>query len=105
MAERGILPGKQISGWKCCFVEEFPTEHMTETVIFRSFYEKGFALPAGAFFYGLLHFYGLKVTHLNHNSISPIAIFIHLCEGYLGIAPRFNLWQALYRLKQHPSNV
>ena len=39
------------------------------------------------------------------NSIDQIAIFIHLCEWYLGIAPHFNLWQALYHLKGHPSNV
>src|SRR4029079_3422565 len=30
---------------------------------------------------------------------------IHLSEGYLGIAPHFNLWRALYRLKGHPSNA
>ena len=73
--------------------------------MFKSFYEKGFSLPAGAFFCGLLHFYELKVTHLKPNSIAQIAIFIQLCEGYLGIAPHFNLWQALYRLKGYPFNV
>ena len=62
-------------------------------------------LPAGAFFRGLLHFYGLEVTHLKPNSIAQIAIFIHLCEGYLGITHHFNLWRALYRLKGHPSSV
>jgi len=56
-----------------------------------SFYEKGFAMPAGALFRGLLHFYGLEITHLKPNSIAQIAIFIHLFEGYLGIAPHFNL--------------
>jgi hypothetical protein len=105
MVGRGILPKKKISGWKCCFGKEFPTEDTTETVVFRSFYDKGFALPAGAFFRGLLHFYGLEVTHLKPNSIAQIAILIHLCEGYLGIAPHFKLWQALYRLKGDPSNV
>ena len=59
--------------------------------MFKSFYEKGFALHAGAFFRGLLHFYGLEVTHLKPNSTAQIAIFIHLSEGYLGIAPHFNL--------------
>ena len=73
--------------------------------MFKSFYEKGFALPAGAFFRRLLHFYGLEVTHLKPNSIAQIAVFIHPYEGYLGIAPHFNLWRALYRLKGHPSNV
>jgi len=71
---------------------------MTETVVFKSFYEKGFALPTGDFFRGLLHL-------IKTNSIDQIAIFIHLCEWYLGIAPHFNLWRALYRLKGHPSNI
>jgi hypothetical protein len=59
--ERGLLPEKEISGWKCCYGEDFPTEDPMETVVFRSFYKKGFALPAGAFFRGLLFFYGLEV--------------------------------------------
>ena len=97
LVERRLLPEKEISGLKCCFGEEFPT------VIFRSFYEKGFALPTGAFFHGLLFFYGLEVTHLKLNSITQIAIFIHLCEAFLGIAPHFNLWRALYHLRGYPS--
>ena len=44
---RELLPEMEILGWKCCFREDFPTEDRTETVVFRSFYEKGFALPAG----------------------------------------------------------
>ena len=80
-------------------------EDRMETVIFRSFYEKGFALPAGALFRGLLFFYGLEVTHLKPNSIAQIAIFIHLYEAFLGITPHFNLWQALYHLKGYPSNT
>ena len=89
--EHGLLPEKQISRWRCCYREEFPSEDTNQVVMFKSFYEKGFALLAGAFFCGLLHFYGLEVTHLKPNSIAQIAIFIHLFEGYLGIAPHFNL--------------
>ena len=59
--------------------------------MFWSFYQKGFALPAGIFFNGLLHFYGLEVTHLKPKSNAQIAIFIHLCVGYLGISPHFIL--------------
>ena len=91
LVECGLLPEKVISGWRSCYGEDFPTEDQTETVVFRSFYEKGFALPAGAFFRGLHFFYGLEVTNLKPNSIVQIVIFIHLCEVLLGITPHFNL--------------
>jgi hypothetical protein len=59
----------------------------------------------GAFFRGLLHFYGLEVTHVKPNSIVRIVIFIHNCESYLGITTHFNLWRALYRLRGNRSTI
>jgi hypothetical protein len=70
MEARGLIPERAISRWKCCHGQEFPTEDQTETVVFRSFYKKGFGLPAGSFSGRLLHYYGLEAAHLNHNSIA-----------------------------------
>ena len=60
LVERGLLPEKPISGRKCCYGVDFLTEDRTEMVVFRSFYEKGFALPAGAFFPSSFSSMGLR---------------------------------------------
>ncbi|RLN27472.1 putative gypsy-type retrotransposon protein [Panicum miliaceum] len=39
--------------------------------------------------------------HLKPNFIMQIATFIHLCEGFLGMVPHFNLWRALYHLRAY----
>lgn len=59
----------------------------------------GFGLPASDFFRRLLHYYGVELQHLNTNSILQIAIFVHLCEAYLGIDPHFQLFRYLFRMK------
>ena len=35
----------------------------------------------------LLHYYGVELHNLNPSSIVQAAIFVAVCEGYLGIAP------------------
>jgi hypothetical protein len=52
--------------------------------------------PSLLFFRSLLDFYDLNLTHLNPNSILQVAIFVHLCEAFLGILPHFGLWRYLY---------
>jgi len=37
--EHGLLPEKQISGWRFCYGEEFPSEDTNQAIVFKSFYE------------------------------------------------------------------
>ena len=50
-----------------------------------------------------MQFYDLQLVHLNPNGVLHIAIFVHLCEVYLGIQPHFELFRKLFRCKPQPS--
>jgi hypothetical protein len=94
--DRGLLRLKAEVEWKAAVGEEFPTEDVNEQVIFASYFECGFKLPAGDFFRGLLFYYKLELVHLVPNSIPVVSTFIHFCEAYLGISPHFLLWRHLF---------
>jgi hypothetical protein len=65
-------------------------------VSFVSFHERGFGVPASRFMRTILHVYGVELHNLSPNSISQAAIFAAVCEGYLGIAPHWDLWTHLF---------
>jgi hypothetical protein len=79
--------------------EEFPTEDVKEQVVFSSYFEHGFNLPASDFFHGLLYYYKLELVHLVPNSTTVVSSFIHFYEAYLGILPHFLLWRHLFSVK------
>ena len=54
---------------------------------FVAFHERGLGLPADQFMRVLPHYYGVELHNFNPNSIAQAAIFVAVCEGYLGIAP------------------
>jgi hypothetical protein len=63
-----------------------------------------YALPRlvpllSSFFLTLLEYYGLQLQHLSPNSIALVAIFIHLCEMYVGVQPSVRLFRCFFMLK------
>ena len=48
-------------------------------------YERGFGVPAGKFIRALCHHYGVELHNFTPNSISQAAVFVAVCEGYLGV--------------------
>ena len=74
--------------------EPFPTEQTGETVTFLAHIERGFGVPTGDFFRGLLH----------HYSIIFISDFIHMCEAYMGIPAHMLLWRYFFELKKTGKN-
>jgi hypothetical protein len=91
LVDQGLLWSKTELEWRAAAGEEFPSEDVKEQVVFASFFERGFNLPAGDFFRGLLYYYRLELVHLVPNSITVVSTFIHFCEAYLGIPLHFLL--------------
>jgi hypothetical protein len=72
---------------------------------FVSFHERGFGVPASRFMRVILHVYGVELHNLSPNSISQAGIFAAVCEGYLGIAPHWDLWTHLFSVELFASST
>jgi hypothetical protein len=99
LVDQGLLRSKTEVKWRAAIGEEFSSEDVKEQVVFTSFFECGFNLPAGDFFRGLLYYYRLELVHLVPNSITVVSTFIHFCEAYLGIPPHFLSWRYFFCVK------
>jgi hypothetical protein len=56
-----------------------------EFMLFTSYISCGLALSISPFFLLLLEEFGLRLQHLTPHSILQAAIFIHLCEMFVGV--------------------
>jgi hypothetical protein len=68
-------------------------------VFFTVYALAGLVPPLSSFFLTLLEYYGLQLQHLSSNSIALVAIFIHLCEMYVGVRPSMRLFRRFFVLK------
>ncbi|KAE8791839.1 hypothetical protein D1007_33668 [Hordeum vulgare] len=80
--------------------ETAPTPAMGEIVVFDEHFYRGFRLPASSFFSEWLHLFGLQPHHLGPNAILQLSAFVVLCEDFMGIEPRLDLWRILFFFKQ-----
>jgi hypothetical protein len=60
-----------------------------EFMLFVSYLSCGLALLITPFFLLLLEEFGLQLQHLTPHSILQAAIFVHLCEMFVGVAPLY----------------
>jgi hypothetical protein len=76
-----------------------PTPPRGYVLSFVSFHEREFGVPASHFMWALLHYYGVELHNFNPNSIAQAAIFVAVCEGFLGIDPHWDLWTHLFSME------
>jgi hypothetical protein len=70
---------------------DLPNPPAVYVLSFVVFHEWGLGILASQFLWALPTWYEVELHNFNPNSISQEAIFITMCEGYLGIPPRWNL--------------
>ena len=68
-------------------------------------HERGFGVPVSRFMRALCEYYGAELHNFGPNSISQAAVFITLCEGYLGIEAHWELWIHLFRGELYIENI
>jgi hypothetical protein len=69
-----------------------------EFVLFVSYLSCGLALPISPVFLLLLEELSLQLQHLTPHSILHVAIFAHLCEMFVGVAPNTSLFRHFFVL-------
>jgi hypothetical protein len=67
-------------------------------VLFVSYLSCGLALPISPFFLLLLEEFELQLQHLTPHSILQVAIFIHLCEMFVGVVACTSLFRQFFVL-------
>jgi len=103
LVSRHHLQSKILIQWQSAEGHGRPFEKPSEIVLFKAFVERGLAIPACNFLRGLLFFWGVQLHHLSPDSILHIAIFVQLCETFLGIHPHFDLFRSLFSLNPYPN--
>jgi hypothetical protein len=93
------LSGEPQPEWVAPGNEADPTPPLGYVVSFTPFHERGFGMPTCRFMRALPHYYGVELHNFNPNSIAQAAIFVVVCEGFLGIDPHWDLWTHLFSAK------
>ena len=104
LVSRRLLQSRTLIQWQPAEGHGRPFEKTSEIVLFKAFVEHGLAIPVCDFLRGLLFFWGVQLYHLTPDSILHIAIFVQLCEAFLGIHPHFDLFKSLFSLNLYPNH-
>ena len=68
-------------------------------------HERGFGVTVSRFMRALCEHYGAELHNFGPNSISQAAVFVAVCEGYLGIEAHWDLWIHFFRSELFVKNV
>jgi hypothetical protein len=98
---------RQLMGWQtpdlACMVKSgaasLANMRPGDVIFFAAYALTGLVPPLSFFFLTMPKYYGLQLQDLSPNSIALVAIFVHLCEMYVGVQPSVRLFRRFFVLK------
>jgi hypothetical protein len=108
LASRRWLMGWQAPGLTCKVksgATSLVNMRLGDFVFFMAYALAGLVSPLPSFFVTLLEYYRLQLQHLSPNFIALVAIFVHLCEMYVGVRPSVRLFRCFFVLKAASSRL
>src|SRR3954463_12639467 len=101
MVAEGYLPTTEGLAWRAATAGEVtPSPQVGEKVYFKAQVVCGVSLPISHFFLSVLNQFKVQLHNLSPNSILVLSNFAALCEGYLGIRPRLDLFVYFFTVKR-----
>jgi hypothetical protein len=101
LEQEGRIAAKEISRWWVEPGATMPAPSEEEVVILKSHIDRGLSLLPSYFLKGVLRHYRLQLHHIAPNSFTALAGFVALCEGYLGISPRGDLFRLYFNIRHN----
>jgi hypothetical protein len=98
MEQEGLVAAKEISKWRVDPNAAMPAPRKREIVMLKSHVGRGLSFAPSYFLKTMLRHYELQLHHITPNSMTIIAGFIALCEGYLGVYPRGDLFRLYFNI-------
>jgi hypothetical protein len=96
LEDEGTVAPRAEFQWRTKHKALVPAPNSTEILMLKSHVERGLSMPPSHFFRNLLKFYRLQLHHIAPNSLVSVAGYATLCEGFLGIQPRVDLFQLYF---------
>jgi hypothetical protein len=99
LEDEGTVAPQAVSHWQTDHKALVLAPDSTEIVMLKSHMERDLSMLPSSFFINLLKFYGLQLHHIAPNSLVSVAGYAALCEGFLGILPRVDLFQLYFSVR------
>jgi hypothetical protein len=98
LEQEGLVASRAISRWRVDTSATAPAPSKKDIVMLKSHIDRGFSFRPSYFLKSMLRHYRLQLHHIAPNSFIIVAGFVALCEGYLGIDPRGDLFRLYFNI-------